>query len=95
MLKGDMLKESSKSERRLIIQNKVLDGKKLRFEKGKDFLEGGNVRLSRPGFERMVVDVAMVQDDDEVFVAVKGGNGKDQPLSILSDGQFGLGWRQG
>jgi hypothetical protein len=45
-------------------------------DSGKDFLEDGNVRLSRPGFERIVVNVAMVQDDEEVFMAVRGENGK-------------------
>ncbi len=37
------LKEDGERDRRLIVKNKVFDGKRLSIEEGKDFLEGRDV----------------------------------------------------
>ncbi len=77
-MKGDTLrfKKGCESERRLVVENEVLNGEYLRFKKGKDFLEGRDVGLRRPGFERLVVDVAMVKGCEEVFMAMERGDRK-------------------
>ncbi len=54
-------KKGCESKRRFVVENEVLNGKELGFKEGKDFLEGRDVRLRRPGFERLVADVAMVE----------------------------------
>jgi hypothetical protein len=77
-LKCDTLsdEESGESERRFVVENEVLHGKELGFKEGKDFLEGRDVRLRRPGFERLVTDVTMVESDKEVFMAMERGDRK-------------------
>ena len=39
-------------------------------------MEGRDVRLRRPGFERLVTDVTMVESDEEVFMAMERGDRK-------------------
>ncbi len=63
-------REDSLSRMRCLIR------KSLGLKTGNDVLEGGDVGLSRLGFERMVVDSVMVKGDDEAFVAMERGDGK-------------------
>jgi hypothetical protein len=52
------------------------DGKRLGFEKGKDFAKGRDVRGRSAGSHGKVVHIAKMNSDEYILITVIGGIGK-------------------
>ena len=70
------LKKSDKSSRRLVVENKMSDGKRLGFEKGKDFAKGRDVRGRSARSHRKIVNIAKMNSDEYILITVIGGDRK-------------------
>ena len=70
------LKKGDESSRRLVVENKMSDGKRLRLEKGKDFAKGRDVRGRGARSKRKVMNVAKMNGDEYILITVIGGDRK-------------------
>jgi hypothetical protein len=70
------LKKGDESSRRLVVEDKMSDGKRLGLEEGKDLAKGRDVRRSSARPKRTVVYIAKMNSDEYILITVKGGDGK-------------------
>ena len=68
------LKKGDESSRRLVVENKMSDGKRLGLEEGKDFSKSRDVRGRSAGSKRKVVNITKMHGDEYILITVIGGD---------------------